>query len=410
MSFQHTEEQEAAIAKVVNWLDNYEFQSQQVMRMIGPAGAGKTTIMKAIAARTKRRTRFAAFAGKAALVLASKGCTGAETLHKLLYEPRGQSVKHYREELAILEKLTNPAEIKMQESKLASLRDAMSTPGFIKRLPSEFHPRTAFSFDEVSMVDKFIGMDAESYGFPILAVGDPFQLPPVMGTGWFFPKGFKADIELVAVHRQAEGSAVLKMATHIRKGGRIQYGQFADSACVPKMTIPEYAAFDQILCGTNKNRISLNQHIRKHLGRKKWLEPGERLICSQNNYEVGVMNGSQWTVLECEPATRKDKQFYKARIQSIDNPNEVLTVYIHLNPLMEGTKSQDQYWTPMLANVPEALCMQYGYAITVHKSQGSQWDSVVVHDDWTGTSYQEWLYTAVTRAAKRVTIVRPIRQ
>ena len=60
----------------------------------------------------------------------------------------------------------------------------------------------------------------------------------------------------------------------------------------------------------------------------------------------------------------------------------------------------------MLSGHPQALVMTYGYAMTVHKSQGSQWDSVVVLDDWTGSNYKEWLYTGLTRAAKRVTLVR----
>lgn len=401
--------QEAAVTKIVNWLDNYAYKPQQkVMRMIGAAGTGKTTILKEVKKRTKRRLQFMAFAGKAAMVLRTKGCDGAETIHKTIYEPRGQSVKHYREELAKLEGMTNAADRATQEAKLEQMRLAMATPGFVKRLGSEFHRETAFGLDEVSMVDRFLGEDTLSYGFPVLAVGDPCQLPPIMGTGFFFPPGYTADIELTQVHRQAAGSPVLRLATHVRGGGTLPYGKMGDSAIVAKMSLAEYAEFDQVLCGTNKMRTQVNNALRKLKGRVKVLEPGEKLICLQNNYEVGVMNGSQWEVIKCEHwADAKGNQFYRAMIKSLDDPSiKPFLALIHLNPLLEGRPQFDKHWTPMLSGHPQALVMTYGYAMTVHKSQGSQWDSVVVLDDWTGSNYKEWLYTGLTRAAKRVTLVR----
>lgn len=406
--FTFTPEQEAGICKIVNWYDTYQHGvSQQVMRMIGEAGSGKTSIMKEIAARTKRRVRFGAFAGKAAMVLSNKGCLGAETLHMMLYEPRGGSMKRYKDELAILESLTDPAARKKQEALLESMRESMSSPGFNKRPTSEFHIMTGFSIDEVSMVDKFIGGDLMAHNFPILAVGDPFQLPPAMGTGFFFPKGFTPDVHLTRVHRQAGDSPVLKFAHHVRQGKTLPYGRMGESKVVKSLTLDEYIAHDQILCGTNKNRIKLNIAIRKKLGRKKWLEPGEKMICLVNNYDVGMMNGSQWEVMHCAPVERKGQTFYKATLKSLDEEDNIVTTLVHLNPLMEGTGKENKHWTPMLSGIKEAVVMTYGYAITVHKSQGSQWNSVAVFDDWNGTSYAEWLYTAITRAAKQVTVVKP---
>lgn len=403
-----TAEQEAAVAHVVDWLDNFEFQRVPIKRMIGPAGTGKTTVLKEIARRTRRRMRFCAFAGKAAMVLRTKGCDEAETIHKAIYEPRGQSVKHYQEELAKLEGITNAAERATHEAKLEQMRIAMQTPGFVKRLPSEFHTRTAWGIDEVSMVDRFLGEDLMSYGFPVLAVGDPCQLPPVAGTGFFFPPGFKADVELKQIHRQAAGSPVLRIATAIRNGQRIPYGRLGDCQVVDKMPLSEYLSYDQVLCGTNKMRQQVNTALRKIKGRQKVMEPGEKLICLQNNYEVGVMNGSQWEVVKCVPWTdTKGNVFYRAHIKSLDEPGvEIKTALIHLNPLLEGHPKFDKHWTPMLTGTPTALVMTYGYCMTVHKSQGSQWNTVAIIDDWTGNSYKEWLYTGVTRAAQRMTIIR----
>lgn len=406
---QSTPEQKAAVDKIVGWLDNFDFNpKQKVMRMIGPAGSGKTTIMRQIAQKTKRRVRFAAFAGKAAMVLRSKGCEGAETLHKTFYEPRGASVKHYKEELAKLEGITNAAERVTQEALLAKLRKNMETPGFIRKLADEFEYGTAFCFDEVSMVDKFLGSDAESYGFPIVAVGDPNQLPPIQGTGYFFPPNFVPDIELKAVHRQKGDSPILRLADAVLANKTLPFGKLGDSEIVKGIPANRFLEFDQILCGTNKLRINVNTAIRKRQGRTKVMEPGEKLICLQNNYEVGVMNGSQWQVINCKPWTdTKGNVFYIAHIRSLDEPDvEITRALIHVNPLLEGHPKQDKYWTPMLSGVSTGLVMTYGYCITVHKSQGSQWGSVMVLDDWSGNSYREWLYTGITRAADRVTLAR----
>lgn len=403
--------QEAAVTKIVNWLDNYAYSKpqQQVMRMIGAAGTGKTTILKEVKKRTSRRLQFMAFAGKAAMVLRSKGCDGAETIHKSIYEPRGQSVKHYREELAKLEGMTNAADRATQEAKLEQMRIEMGTPGFVRRLGSEFHRDAAFGLDEVSMVDRWLGEDTLRYGFPVLAVGDPCQLPPIMGTGFFFPPGYKADIELTQIHRQAAGSPVLRLATGVREGKRLPYGTLGDCHVVRKASLADYAGFDQVLCGTNKMRTQVNMALRKLKGRVKVLEAGEKLICLQNNYEVGVMNGSQWEVMKCEYfEDSRGHKFYRAHIKSLDDPNiKPFLALIHLNPLLEGRPQFDKHWTPMLTGHAQALVMTYGYAMTVHKSQGSQWDSVCIIDDWSGANYKEWLYTGITRAAKRMTLVRP---
>lgn len=405
----YSDEQQRAIDKAVDWLDGYEYDpSQRVFRLIGSAGTGKTTVLKEIARRTKRRMRFAAFAGKAAMVLNSKGCTGAETIHKMIYEPRGMGVKKYREELDKLEHITDPGRRKQHEAMLEQMRIAMNTPGFIRRLSQEFHMMTAFGIDEVSMVDKYIGQDLVDYGHPILACGDQGQLPPIMGTGFFFPPGYVPDVELLHIHRQAAGSPVLRLATAVRQGRTLPYGSMGDSHIVPSLTLAEYVQFEQVLCGTNKMRMQVNKALRKLKGRVKVLEAGEKLICLQNNYEIGVMNGSQWEVVQCQHwVDSKGNQFYRAHLISLDEPGvQIKSALIHLNPLLEGREQFDQHWTAMLTGTPTALSMTYGDCMTVHKSQGSQWKSVCVIDDWYGSHYKEWLYTGITRAAERVTVVR----
>jgi exodeoxyribonuclease-5 len=60
-------------------------------------------------------------------------------------------------------------------------------------------------------------------------------------------------------------------------------------------------------------------------------------------------------------------------------------------------------------NTPaDEIVLDFGYAVTVHKSQGSEWPNVLVIDDYRGAKdlYKKWLYTAITRASKSVTIAR----
>ena len=408
-----SDEQKAALDKVQAWLRAWdETRHQQVFRLFGYAGTGKTSIAKAASETTPLTAQFCAFTGKAAMVLKTKGCGEASTIHRLIYLPRGAAIKQYREELALLETITDPNERRQLETHLKEMKEALTSPSWVKRPVSDFPRDTFFIVDECSMPDKWLGEDLISYGFPVLALGDPAQLPPVMGAGYFTDK-HKPDVLLTQIHRQVAGSPVLKIATGVRQGKKIPYGKLGDSRVTEKLSVADYLSHDQVLCGTNKNRVKANLAFRKHLGRVKVLEPGEKLICLQNNYEVGVLNGSQWEVIKCEPwiNPRKDPpaspKFYKARIKSLDEVGVEMTAIIHINPLLEGRDAFDKFWTPQLMGEDKALVMTYGYCVTCHKAQGSQWNSVAILDDWNNAaSYQQWLYTAVTRAAERVTIVR----
>ena len=410
-----SDEQKAGLGKVDAWLQrwqDYKRPEDQVFRLFGYAGTGKTSIAKAASETTALTPQFIAFTGKAAMVLKTKGCGEAATIHRTIYLPRGAAVKQYREELEQLEKTTDPGERRQLEAHLAEMKEALTSPSWVKRPVSDFRRDTFFIVDECSMPDKFLGEDLVSYGFPILALGDPAQLPPVMGAG-YFTGNHKPDVLLTQIHRQVAGSPVLRLATAVRQGKKLPFGVLGDSRVVKKLTVAEYAEHDQVLCGTNKNRVKANLAIRQHLGRKKLMEPGDKLICLQNNYDVGVLNGSQWEVVNCEPwhNPRKEKpsvpKFYKARIKSLDEVGVEFTAIIHINPLLEGRPQFDKFWTPQLAGEDKALVMTYGYCVTCHKAQGSQWGSVAILDDWNNVaSYQQWLYTAVTRAADRVTIVR----
>ena len=404
-----TPEQQSAIDRGVAYLDNFEFNRQEVFRLFGPAGAGKTSLAKEIAKRTNRRVSFMAYTGKAALVLVTKGCIGAATIHKTIFVPRGSATKAYQEELSNYEGMSDGPEKNELGRKLESQKKSLNAPIFVPKDISEFPRDTAWIMDEVSMVDKFIGESALHYGFPVIALGDPYQLKPIAGEGFF--TNAKPDVLLEEIHRQAAGSSVLRLATFIRKGGalKLPYGSLGESRIVRSMKPEEYADFDQVICGKNKTRIQVNHAFRRMQGRTKVLEIGEKLICLQNNYERLVMNGSMWKVETCQYEERGKHRYYKCDLSSLDMPGEVLrSAMIHVMPLLEGLPQHQKFWLPQMTGNDEALVMTYGSAITGHKSQGSEWKSVALIDEWSkeDAQYINWLYTCTTRASERITIVR----
>jgi ATP-dependent exoDNAse (exonuclease V) alpha subunit len=410
-----TPEQVNAIEQGVNYLDNFEFNRKEVFRIFGYAGTGKTTLAQEIAKRSKLRIQFMAYTGKAALVLASKGCVNAATIHKTIFVPRGTAVKEYKDQLDTWEAMEAGPEKDTLGRKLETSKQSLNSPIFIPKDLSEFPRDMAFACDEVSMVDKFIGESMLRYGFPVIVLGDPAQLKPIAGEGFF--TNAKPDVLLRHIHRQAAGNPVLRLATAIRPkdmdgGGRaltLPYGSLGDSRIVKSLRPAEYAEYEQILCGKNATRIAVNHAFRKMLKRTKVLEEGEKLICLQNNYEVGVMNGGMWKVLRAEFVERGPHKYYRCDLQSLDMRGERLTgVMVHVMPFLEGTTHHMKFWTPMLTGNPEGLVMTYGSAITVHKSQGSQWKNGVLIDEWSRSDHQypNWLYTGVTRFAERITIVR----
>ena len=404
-----TPAQADAITKGVNYFDNHEFNRKEVFRIFGYAGSGKTTLAQEIAKLTKLRVSFMAFAGKAAMVLASKGCLGATTIHKTIFEPRGTAVKAYQEELSRFEAMTDGPEKNELGRHLETQKKALNSPVFVPKDLREFPRDTAWICDEMSMVDKFIGESMLSYGFPVIVLGDPAQLKPIAGEGFF--TNAKPDVLLTEIHRQAAGNPVLRLATAVRSGRALTlpYGSLGNSRIVRALKPQEYGEYDQVLCGKNLTRIAVNSAFRKMMKRTKVLEEGEKIICLQNNYEVGVMNGSTWKVIRAEYETRGKHQYYRCDLASLDMRGErLVNVMLHVMPFLEGTKHHNKFWTPMLTGNPEGLVMTYASAITVHKAQGSQWKSGVIIDEWSRSDaqYVNWLYTAMTRFSERMTLVR----
>ena len=358
-------EQSAALDRVSRWLRDGE---PQVFRMFGYAGVGKTTLARHIAEGARGEAVFAAFTGKAALVLRSKGCVGASTIHALIYR---------------------------------ASEGAEGAPTFTLNHDGPASKAGLIVIDECSMVDAELGRDLLSFGKPILVLGDPAQLPPVKGGGFFTEAD--PDVMLTQIHRQAEDNPIIRLSEIVRGGGDIPYGVYGESRVIRRDEIEAESvlAADQVLVGTNRTRRLYNQRIRSLEGKAEMLPvAGDKLVCLRNDRTKGLINGGLWRVDELN-GMRKD--FVRLTLKSDDEPQRAATKVAVLKAFFEGTEADLPY--PIRRESDE---FDYGYALTVHKAQGSQWDEVMLFDE--SRAFREhqarWLYTGVTRAARKLTIVR----
>ncbi|MDP4024440.1 ATP-dependent RecD-like DNA helicase [Methylobacterium sp. NEAU 140] len=366
-------QQSAALQAIEDW---HEAHGEQVFYLAGFAGTGKTTLAKHIAAGVSGQVMFGAFTGKAALVLRQKGCDGASTLHSMLYKPR-----------EVREKGPNGAWVTRVTFDLNSLADVALASLVI--------------VDECSMVDERLGRDLLSFGTKVLVLGDPAQLPPVRGEG-FFTAG-APDFMLTEIHRQAAENPIIRMSMDVREGRRLRRGAYGDSAVIGQRDLPddERRRSNQILCGMNRSRRTLNAMVRTECGfDPDRPEVGDRLVCLRNNHQKGLLNGGLWKVDE---VLGFDDDGVRLMVQSLDDPDrDPIRVYVR-REFFHGEEDKLEY--NERRNTDE---FTYGYALTVHKSQGSQWDRVLVYDE--SFAFREnrsrHLYTALTRAANAVTVVQ----
>lgn len=396
MSLSLTTSQRAAIDAATEWYSAPE--GSLVFRLFGYAGTGKTTIAKtianSIAASTNKAVRYAAYTGKAASVMASKGCEGASTIHRLIYRAIYDFYIH---------KVTHDivsrghVEARGDWESYAGYGDARFEVG------SEMLKRDKVALvviDECSMVGSKLGEDLMTYRIPIIVLGDPAQLPPV-GDGGYFTSG-EPDVLLEEIHRQQEGCGILDLATAVRTGAAIRHGDYSESRVVHlrESSSLNPLEFDQIIVGTNRTRHTWNAKVRKLLGyRDRYPEVGERLIVLQNNREVGIMNGEQVTVVEITRRADAAASESMRMIVDWDGKRREITFARHY---FDTPDEKPRYFDS------DMVYAGFAYAITCHKSQGSQWDRVLVIDE--SRVFREdaarWLYTAVTRAAKHVTVIR----
>lgn len=346
--------------------------SQPILRIFGYAGVGKTSIARHLADGADGYTCYAAFTGKAALMMARSGCHGATTIHGLIYQ--------------------------VKEGRNGAVR-------FVIDKESAAAKAALIVVDECSMVDEELALDLMSFGRPILVLGDPAQLPPVKGAGYFI--NAEPDVMLTEIHRQAADNPIIRMATTVREGGELGMGAYGESRVIERgvLTGDEVLAADQVLVGKNATRTTYNRRMRNLKGLDDDLPMrGDRLVCLKNDKTLGIFNGGLFTVDSQLLRPDQDKpNCIKFEVKSEDFPRKAsLPVHVRREFFTGGHEDID--WRELKGTQQ----FDYGYALTCHKAQGSQWDDVIVYDE-SGTFRDDagkWLYTAITRAASRVTVVQ----
>ncbi len=364
-----TPHQDAALKAVGDWLKTKPGRrnAPQVFRLFGYAGTGKTTLARHVADNVDGKVLFAAFTGKAAHVMRSKGCDRASTIHSLIYKARDSGE---------------------------------GTPSFDLWDDAPASKAELIVIDECSMVDQELGRDLLSFNVPVMVLGDPAQLPPIQGGGFF--TGTEPDAMLTEVHRQAQDDPIVRLSMDVRAGRELEPGEYGETQVVEKINLDPQRVLDadQILVGRNNTRRAYNTRMRERRGFSGPLPAsGDKLVCLRNNRRKGLLNGALWSVKE-KPSTRRD--ILKMRLSSEDD--------VASKPIKVSVRSEcftgaiDQLEWPLRKRYDE---FDYGYVLTVHKAQGSQWDDVVLFDESFAfqDSRQRWLYTGVTRAAKRLTLV-----
>ena len=358
--FPLTLEQEEAMQGILDWFNGPDRLDDR--KQGGFAGTGKTTLIKVLRTELRCYSVITSFTGKACNVLQRKGLP-AQTMHSLLYDVKeGKDGSIYFE-------------------KKSTLKD---NPDLI-------------IVDEASMVSQDLYNDAKSFGVPMLFVGDPGQLPPVGNN----PNLMKDPHNVLQqIHRQAAQSPIIQFATDVRLG-KITKPMPKE---VPGLTIKnkvirasEYFAADQIICAKNTTRRNTNTMLRVQKGLPpNTIVKDEKLICLRNDRRQGVFNGM---ILFVRDITADSGTYWECTLE-----DEVGTKYRRMKVWKEPfirpmEKDQD-------VRVPyQHIWCDYGYVITCHKSQGSEWPSVLVLDEWMPAhiwDMKRWRYTAITRAAKNL--------
>lgn len=426
-----TDEQNAAARKIKHWF-SHETGRQQVFRLFGSAGTGKSTVLRYILDDLGLSPHMpmhpgvvtATFTGKAAMVLVRMG-TQAQTIHSLIYrviEENEDAIeaaeKQLARALADLEAV-QPERRVIAEARVEHMRQDLSKmkrPRYVINPDSDAADCKLIVLDEVSMVDDDMAADLLSFGKPVLVLGDPGQLPPIRGDGYFTQ--CEPDVLLTQIHRQARNSPIIRLAAMAREGKEIPFGKHGDTVVKLRRSKLPYERLlrpdCQVICGFNATRLNLNNALRTVAGHSGELpaSPDDRVICLKNQNDDGLINGM---FLSLADVSDEDRLSFSATIQNdlgepvgaVDARGRQKRHLIYRGHFDDHVRfdrdRRDRDWKH-LRGLVEAT---FGWAITCHKAQGSQWKNAIVWDEGFGRNpidRRRWLYTAITRAQEGLVI------
>lgn len=406
---------------------------KQIIRIVGYAGTGKTTLLSCVAKEYSNKCVVLAPTNKACIVLKEKGIA-AKTIHSYLYAPQEvETFKTDKDNNIIYHKDDKGEDIVDASGNKSPILLKKETQ-FILRADGAVLPKIVL-VDEASMVGEIMFNDLLSIFETVIMFGDGFQLPPVKDKDIL--NSDAPDIFLDQVHRVAFDNPIIRFATDIRNGIDPDIKKYMDECQNREICHANWennqlfkAINDfnvQCICGTNRTRHELNEKIRRQKGyAPNTIVKGEQVVCLENwresrrddDYgsvkELIFYNGQ---ILELDKEQTQTDDHFKAVITTIkDNPQKFIMPFWNKG-YFEIADDSNAWWNEWnrrkAANLGpvRGIKMDYSYAITAHKSQGSEYDNVAVFDERGAMKFmskrdkQRWYYTGITRAKKRLLIV-----
>lgn len=393
-----------------------------VLTLGGYAGTGKSTLLGLFASETRLKVAYICITGRASSVLGTKlRAAGVQTTE------RSQTSNEKRLSGRWSHLFYSPFSEESQRPFCNTVHKLIYKPffddeteelkGWIKReiLDRDYG---LIVIDEASMVPTHIVEDILRHGVPILAVGDHGQLPPVMGDGSLMQN---PDLRLEKIHRQAEGNPIIQLSRVLREEGRfdrsladghrVQFGRRNDFTHVTDTSLDT-----AILCWRNKTRVYVNRTIRLRRGLKGAHPRAGEPIIALRNYPP-VYNGMRGVIVkdtEEEPPFKDKPWLLPAVLEFPDEdlpPEEhiICRQQFHQERTFQSIDDLSAAGVRVFAMSQAGKFFDFGYALTIHKSQGSQFRHAIVVVDWkqdpSNDLFRRLAYTAVTRASERLTVL-----
>lgn len=369
VDIQLSPDQKEAVDAIERWLDTPSYARGDIV-LGGYAGSGKSTVVSYLYPRLRDAgILFMGPTAKSVDVLRTKGML-CSTIHQAIYIFKGLKERWNGDEVPIFE-------------------DREGWKG-------SQSPRI-LGVDEASMVNGKLYNDIHSRGLSCLWVGDHFQLPPVGDDPGLMKN---PTVRLEKIHRQAEGSSILRMAHSIRQGNGFRK-EDVDNKSTFLVKLPTeshrvgYAidhGITQTIVSFNNTRINFNKIYRQKTGKTGVLDVGDRIVITQNDWDQMLFNGQFYTVTNIVD----DLQTYVvADVVSPHGKNRK-----GLKPQKLSFGNPDYKKSMRDETLIEA---DYAYASTCHRCQGDSYDRVMYVDQpcklWPVDRHR---YTGVTRAVSQI--------
>jgi len=425
MSITLSTEQNKAVNSVAEWFSD---PFKQSFYLGGLAGTGKSTLISPIVEKlglNLEQIAIVAPTAMAAKVVRRKlngwGIqTGASTIHKAIYQPRLTKPEVIEMELARAQvQLSATPGNKYAQARVKLLETNLERAYDINDIKFRLNPDSTIVntkliiVDESSMVGKEVAEDLKSFDIPILAIGDPGQLQPVGDVPGLCIG--RPDALLTEIHRQAQDNPIILYSHLVRTGQTMPYGDYGALKIIRPSEDHYTCAPDrdaQIIVGMNRTRWEITSVLRRMAGFESSApQQGEPLIVCKNSREhTDLVNGTFLT------STRDHAELESGRscvvISAKDEDDAPFTLKTYQGLFEEHEHREKNFSSASKKEAFKARMklhhLDFGWVMTCHKAQGSQWRSVIVHDE--SRVFKDdalnWMYTAATRAEEELIVVR----